>query len=69
MATTELKIEGMHCEMCVKHVTRALHEVEGVSTSQVSLQSGAARVQHEGADVQKMIQAVEDEGYKASAQS
>jgi copper chaperone CopZ len=69
MTTTQLKIEGMHCDMCVQHVTRALHEVPGVTTSKVDLQSSLASVQHEGADVQKMIEVIESEGYTASAQS
>ena len=65
--TTELKVEGMMCEACVKHVTNALQEVPGVTTSQVNLEAGTASVQHEGADVQTMIHAIEEEGYKASA--
>ena len=64
--TTELKVEGMSCQMCVGHVTRALSEVPGVKSSSVDLEAGRATVQHEGADVKMMIDAVEEEGYTAS---
>ena len=65
--TTELKIEGMSCQMCVQHVTNALREVPGVTASEVDLQQARAMVQHENADGQQMIAAVEEEGYHASA--
>ena len=64
--TTELKIEGMSCQMCVGHVTRALAEVPGVTATSVDLEGGNATVQHHGADAAMMIAAVEEEGYEAS---
>lgn len=67
--TTELKIEGMHCEMCVKHVGQALGDVPGVTGSTVDLESGSATVRHDGADVERMIEAIEEEGYEASEQN
>ena len=39
-----LKIEGMMCEHCVKHVHKALTEISGVQDAVVSLESKSARV-------------------------
>ncbi len=62
---TKLKVEGMTCGGCVRHVTRALEAVHGVRGVDVSLDAGEATVQHEGADVKAMIAAVEEDGYRA----
>ncbi|MDF2440279.1 MAG: Heavy-metal-associated domain, partial [Abditibacteriota bacterium] len=43
--TTLLKIEGMTCEMCVKHVTQGLQNVSGVQSVEVDLARGAAKVE------------------------
>jgi copper chaperone CopZ len=67
MQTTELKVTGMSCGACVGHVTRALQSVDGVHEVKVDLEPGQAVVQHEGADVQAMIAAVEEEGFAAQA--
>lgn len=65
MNNTELKIVGMSCGNCVAHVTQALKEVPGVQNAEVKLEAGRATVQHENADVQAMIAAVDDAGYEA----
>ncbi len=39
-----LKVEGMMCQHCVKHVTEALSGVEGVQGVEVSLEAGTATV-------------------------
>ncbi len=39
-----LKVEGMMCQHCVKHVTEALAGVAGVETVEVSLEAGTAKV-------------------------
>ena len=43
MAKT-LKVEGMMCKHCVKHVTEALQGVAGVTSVEVSLEAGTATV-------------------------
>jgi copper ion binding protein len=43
---TTLKIDGMSCEHCVKHVKDALEEVAGVSSAKVSLKENSAVVDH-----------------------
>jgi copper chaperone len=63
---TRLKIEGMTCEMCVRHVTNALQSVPGVERAVVNLKLGEAVVRHEEASLEAMSAAVREEGYKAS---
>ena len=66
MQTTELKIDGMMCDACVSHVTKALQSVDGVKNVEVKLPD-SARVQHENASLEAMKNAVEEEGYQAQA--
>ena len=65
MNNTELKITGMSCGHCVAHVTQVLKDVPGVQNAEVKLEAGRATVQHENADVQAMLAAVDDAGYEA----
>jgi Au+-exporting ATPase len=62
---TDLKIDGMTCEMCVQHVTRALRSTPGVSAAQVDLQNKSAVVEGENYDVNQLLDAVAEEGYEA----
>jgi Cu2+-exporting ATPase/Cu+-exporting ATPase len=47
METKTLNIAGMSCNMCVKHVTRALQNVEGVTDVEVQLEPPIARVTYD----------------------
>ena len=40
-----LKIEGMMCQRCVAHVTKALQDMEGVSSVEVNLKKKTAVVE------------------------
>jgi copper ion binding protein len=61
---TTLKIDGMSCEHCVKHVTNALQELEGVSSASVSLKENSAVVDHADAvTLEAMKAAVVEAGY------
>jgi len=64
----ELNIEGMSCNMCVAHVTKALEGVDGVSAVTVSLEAKRATVDYDEskAGAGDMIAAVGDEGYSAT---
>jgi len=44
MTTVELEVKGMTCGSCVKHVTKALQAVPGVTHVEVDLANGRARV-------------------------
>lgn len=58
-----ISIEGMSCEHCVKAVTNALKEVDGVEDVSVSLEAKNAVVKGENLDENKLKEAVEEAGY------
>jgi copper ion binding protein len=62
---TILKIDGMSCEHCVKHVTEALEGVAGVNSAKVNLKKNSAEVKH-GDDVtlDSLKAAVVEAGYE-----
>ncbi len=62
---TTIKIEGMNCNHCVANVERALKGVAGVATVDVSLKHNEAVIDGDF-DIQAVIKAIEDVGYKAS---
>ncbi len=63
--TDTLKITGMSCQMCVKHVTKALQGMDGVSDVTVDLEAGTAVVTYnpELAGLAGFKVAVADAGY------
>jgi len=61
----EFIIEGMTCDHCVKAVTKALEDVEGVESAEVSLAAGNAVVSGD-AKPEDLIAAVQEEGYRAT---
>jgi copper ion binding protein len=63
---TTLKIEGMSCEHCVKHVTQALEHVAGVTSAKVSLKDKSAMVEHgDHVSLESLKAAVTEAGYEA----
>ena len=68
MQTETLDVQGMSCEACVGHVTRALTGLNGVQSAEVSLQNHFAVVIYDPAIVQipQMLEAVAEEGYQTS---
>ncbi len=62
--TVQLKIEGMSCNNCVRHVTEALKKVRGVESVEVFLSEGRAVVMGQ-APLEQLIAAVQEEGYTA----
>lgn len=63
--TVQLKVDGMTCQNCVRHVKEALEAVEGVTSAEVDLTGGRAVVDGSGLDTQQLVAAVEEEGYSA----
>lgn len=61
---TTLKVTGMTCQNCVKHVREALENLPGAQNVNVDLAAGRAVV--EGVDPDAAIEAVVEEGYEAS---
>ena len=66
MKEKKLNVEGMMCEHCVAHVTKALEGVKGVKNVRVSLEEGTATLDA-GLLVsdKSLVAAVEEAGYKA----
>lgn len=63
---TELKIEGMTCQHCVRAVTEALADVGGVDrVVAVDLDTGMAKIEGD-ADHQALVAAVREDGYEAA---
>ena len=62
---TELTIEGMSCEHCVKHVSEALEALNGVTSVKVSLEGKNAVILHDGAiNFEIFKAAVTEAGYE-----
>jgi copper chaperone CopZ len=65
---TTLRITGMTCNGCVRHVDKALRGVPGVTAVEVNLVDGTAKVAHEAsAALPALVAAVESAGYEAAA--
>lgn len=64
--TLELKITGMTCDHCVKAVTNAVQDVEGVTAAKVSLATNSAVVEGDRLDLEKIVAAIKEEGYEAA---
>ena len=65
MKTTQLNIEGMHCDGCVNSITNALKAVSGVSGVEVSLEQKRATVSYDPAQCgqDELKGAIEDAGF------
>ncbi len=59
-----LKVSGMSCGACVRHVTDALQPLDGVDTLMLDLQAGLVKVQGP-ADPATLIAALDAAGYPA----
>ena len=63
-----LQIEGMTCNHCVMHITRALKSLSGVNNADVNLENKTAQVNYDPSVVSpdEMIKAVTETGYQAT---
>jgi copper ion binding protein len=62
---TVLKIEGMSCEHCVKHIKEALEAIPGVKSAEPSLKDKSANVEHgDNVSPASLRAAVEEAGYE-----
>lgn len=71
METKTLKINGMSCQMCVKHVTQALAGLEGVSDVNVELEPGIAVVTFDPTTtgMAQFEGAVDEAGYQVAGEA
>jgi copper ion binding protein len=62
----KLSIEGMSCDHCVSHVTKALESIEGMRKVKVNLKNNVAEVVYDGNKVslEAMKRAVSEAGYR-----
>lgn len=68
LVTTTLRITGMTCNNCVRHVVSALQKVPGVTKAEVSLPESQAMVDHDDlTTLPALLAAVESAGYEATA--
>ena len=65
---TRLRVSGMTCMSCVRHVDHALRDLDGVAAVQVRLREGEALVQHDPsrASIIVSIGALREVGYDAA---
>jgi copper ion binding protein len=64
---TVLKVDGMSCEHCVKHVKEALEGIAGVKSAKVSLKENSASVEHADAVTLDALKvAVTEAGYEVA---
>ena len=65
MASIEKTVEGMTCQMCVRHVREALESLEGVLDATVDLDEKKARITYDAAQIglESMEKAIKDAGY------
>ena len=68
MQTTEIRIEGMSCEGCVKNISSVLAALPGVWAAEVSLEKASADVEFDPAQIDRaaLCAAIEDAGFDAS---
>jgi Cu+-exporting ATPase len=66
--TSQLKIGGMTCQNCARHVREALQGVPGVAYAEVDLDAGSARVKSDGGapEMSALVAAVGHAGYTAA---
>ncbi len=59
---TTLELSGLSCDQCVRAVTNALKEVEGVTSAEVTLERAVVQGT---ASVDALVAAIVEEGYEA----
>ena len=61
-----LKIDGMSCGGCVRHVTQALTKLPGVKVEQVQVGSATVLVDPSNGTRQSVLLGLRDAGYEAA---
>lgn len=62
-----MKIDGMSCGNCVRHVTKALESLDGVQVERVEIGSATLAFDPAAASEDRITQAIEDEGYAVAS--
>lgn len=71
MKETLLKVDGMTCSSCVRHIQAALRKLDGVSEVDVRLREGTVLVKHDATKtgVPALVEAIRQAGYEPKAQA
>ena len=67
MKTALLKIDGMHCQACVRRVTAAIEKVAGPESAKVEIGSAAVKFDPEKTSEQAIAEAVRAIGFELPA--
>jgi copper chaperone len=67
LKTALLKIEGMHCQACVRRVTAAIEKVDGLNSAKVEVGSAAVEFDPEKTSEQDIAEAVRAIGFELPA--
>jgi len=60
-------VEGMSCNHCVMAVKGAVEGLDGVSSVEVNLEQGTAKVEFSDAVIESdIVEAIEEEGFKVA---
>lgn len=62
----KLKVDGMHCQNCVKAVTEAVSALPGAKGVVVSLEKGEVTWEEMGVGIEEVKAAIDDIGFDAS---
>lgn len=68
MKNVDMRVDGMSCASCVRHVSAALSPIAGVAEVSVDLVAGRVRVIGD-ADAQALMAALQDAGYPARVEA
>ena len=63
---TAIKVNGMKCPHCAARVKKASEAIENVTSADVDLEEGKAVLTHENADIDAVINAINELGFEAS---
>ena len=61
-----IKVNGMHCQHCAARVKKASESIENVKGAEVDLENGKATIQHDNADINAIVDAINALGFSAS---
>ncbi len=68
---TILEVQGMTCQSCIRHVSSALTDLDGVGKVDVKLRDGIVIVKHDStqAPVTQLIETLNEAGYASKQRS
>jgi copper chaperone len=64
---TVLSVEGMTCASCIRHIDRALRQLEGVTLVDVDMRDQKVTVRHDESEtpLSSVVEALAEAGYPA----